>query len=63
MEFIWQDVCFRDEVKLLPAEALLHLHVVVAQAVLSCDLMTLGKVIDPLEFIEAFVKVALTGAC
>ena len=55
VKLIWEDVGFGDEIELLAAEALLHLHVVVAEAVLARDLMTLREVIDPLELVEAFV--------
>ena len=51
LEFIWQDVSVRNEVKLGAAEALLHLDIVVAQSVFPCDLMTLWEVIDFLELI------------
>ena len=63
VKLIWQDVCFRDEVELLPAEALLHLDIVVAETILTCDLMTLREVINSLELVKAFVKVAFTRAC
>ena len=59
LEFIWQDVSVRDEVKLVATEALLHLDIVEAQSVLPCNLMTLREVIDLLEFIESFIQVAL----
>ena len=55
VKLIWQDVGLGDEIELLAAEALLHLHVVVAETVLSRDLMTLREVIDPLELVQAFV--------
>ena len=55
VKLIWEDVGFGDEIELLAAEALLHLHVVVAEAVLPSNLMTLWEVIDPLELVEAFV--------
>ena len=59
LEFIWQDVSVRDEVKLVATEALLHLDIVEAQSVLPCNLMTLREVIDLLELIESFIQVAL----
>ena len=58
MELVWQDVSIRNEIILIPAKSLLHLDIVVAKPILSCDLIALWKVIDPLEFIEAFIQVA-----
>ena len=58
MELVWQDVSIRNEIILIPAKSLLHLDIVVAKPILSCDLIALWEVIDPLEFIEAFVQVA-----
>ena len=55
VKLIWQDVGLGDEIELLPAEALLHLHVVVTETILSRDLMTLREVIDPLVLVKAFV--------
>ena len=63
VKLIWQDVCLWDEVELLPAEALLHLDIVVAETVLTSDLMTLREVINSLELVKAFVKVAFTRTC
>ena len=63
VKLIWQDVCLGNEVELLSAEALLHLDIVVAETVLTCDLMTLREVINSLELVKAFVKVAFTRAC
>ena len=60
VKLIWQDVCLGNEVELLPAEAFLHLYIVVAETVLTRDLMTLREVINSLKLIKAFVKVALT---
>ena len=51
VKLIWQDVGLGDEIELLPAEALLHLHVVVTETILSRDLMTLREVIDPLVLV------------
>ena len=59
LEFIWQDVSVRDEVKLVATEALLHLDIVEAQSVLPCNLMTLREVINLLELIKSFIQVAL----
>lgn len=62
MEFGRQNVRLWDEVKGLSPEALLHLHIVVAQAVLAGDFVTHWEVVDSLELIQAFVEVALAGA-
>ena len=55
VKLIWQDVGLGDEIELLATEALLHLHVVVTETILSRDLMTLREVIDPLVLVKAFV--------
>ena len=57
MKFIWQNVGIRNEIKLLSAKALLHLHIIVAQSVLASYLIALRKVIDPLEFIQSLVEI------
>ena len=51
VELLRQDVGVWDEVKLVFSEPLLHLNKVVAQAVLSSDLVTLREVIDALVLI------------
>ena len=63
MELIRQNVCIRNKVELFSAEALLHLHIVIAETVLSRDFIALREVIDPLEFVETFIEVTFTGAC
>lgn len=55
MELIWQDVSIWDEIVLISSKSLLHLHIIVAEPVLSSDFVALRKVIDPLELIEPFV--------
>jgi hypothetical protein len=62
MEFIRQDVGVRYKVKLLSTESLLHLDEVVAESVFPGDFITLGEVVDSLELVEAFIKVALARA-
>ena len=62
MEFLGQDVGVWDEVKLVAPESLLHLHVVVAESILPGDLIRLREVIDPLELIEALVKIRFATA-
>ena len=62
VEFIWQNVSVRNEVKLLSSEPLLHLHVVIAEAVFPCDLVALWKVIYSLELVQSFIQVALARA-
>ena len=61
MEFIWQDVCVGDEVKLASSESFLHLNIIEAETILPSDLVALREVIDSLEFVEAFVQIALAG--
>ena len=55
MELVRQDVGVGDEVKLGSAESFLHLDIVVAKAILACDLIAHREVVDPLELIEAFI--------
>jgi hypothetical protein len=62
VEFLRQDVAVRDEVELLAAEPLLHLHIVVAKSVFPGDFVGLWKVVDALKLIETFVKVTFAGA-
>ena len=59
VKLIRQDVGIGNEVVLLPAEPLLHLDIVVTEAIFARDLVTLRKVVDPLMLIEALVHVAL----
>ena len=58
MKLVWQNVSVRDEVVLLPSEALLHLDIVVTQAVFACNLVALREVVDSLMLIEALIHVA-----
>ena len=58
MKFVWQDVSIWDEVKLLSAISLLHLDVVVAQPIFSCNLITLWEMVDSLELIQTLIQVA-----
>ena len=62
MEFLGQDVGVWNEVELVAPESLLHLHVVVAESILPCDLIRLREVIDPLELIESLVKIRFATA-
>ena len=62
VKLIWQDIRFGDEIELLAAEALLHLHVVIAQSVFPRDFIALRKMINPLVLVQAFVQVALARA-
>ena len=55
VKLIWQNVGLRDKIELLAAEALLHLDVIITEAILSSDLMTLREMINPLELVKAFV--------
>lgn len=63
MEFVWENVCVRNEIILISAKSLLHLYIVVAKSILSCDLITLREVINSLELIETLVQVAFARAC
>jgi len=51
MELVRQNVGIRNEIELLPTEPFLHLHVVVAKAILSRYFVALREVIDSLELI------------
>ena len=48
---------------MLPAESFLHLDIVVAEAILSSDLVALWEVVNSLELVETLIQVALAGAC
>lgn len=60
-KLIRQNVGVRDEVKVLPAESLLHPNHVEAEPVFAGDLVALRKVIDFLVLVESFVEVRLTA--
>ena len=59
VELIRQHVGVGDKVELRAAELFLHLQVVVAQAVLASDFVTLREVIDLLILVETLILVAL----
>ena len=59
MELIWQDVGVWDEIELIPAEPLLHLHKVVAEAVLARNFIALREMVNPLMLVKSLVHVAL----
>ena len=59
MELIWQDVGVWDKIELIPAEPLLHLHKVVAEAVLPRDFIALREMVNPLMLVKSLVHVAL----
>lgn len=63
VEFVWKNVGIRNEIILIPAKSLLHLDIIVAKSILSGNLVALREVIDPLEFVQAFVQVAFARAC
>ena len=48
---------------MIPAKSLLHLDIIVAKSILSGYFVALREVIDPLEFVQAFVQVAFARAC
>ena len=62
MKLIGQNVGVRDEIKLFSAEALLHLHIIVAKSVFPGDFVALREMIYPLILVETFVEIALTRA-
>ena len=62
VEFIWKNVSLGDEVKLLSTKTLLHLDIVVAESILPRNLVTLWKVINSLELVQALIEIALTRA-
>ena len=51
MEFIWQNVGVGDEIELFSSVPLLHLDIVIAEAILASDFIALREMIDPLIFI------------
>ena len=51
MKLVRQDVRVRNEIVLVPPEALLHLHIVVAKPIFSGDFIALWEVIDSLKFV------------
>ena len=55
----WQDEGIRDEVKVLPAEPVLHLLDVYGESVLPRQLLARGKVINLLVLVQPLVKVVL----
>ena len=57
VELLRQNVSVRDKVELIFTEPFLHLYEVVAQAIFSCDLITLREVIYALVFVQALVHV------
>ena len=62
MEFVRQNICIRDEIKLGPAKSLLHLHIIVAKSVFPRDFITLWEVINPLELVQPLIEIALARA-
>ena len=60
MKLAGQDICVRDEVKLVSPKSLLHLDIIVAQSIFASYLVALWKMIYSLIFIEAFVKITFT---
>jgi hypothetical protein len=61
-KFVWQDVSVRYKVKVRLAEFLLHADHIVAEPVLSCYFVALREMIDLLELIQTFIKIALAAA-
>ena len=57
MELLRQNVSVRDEIKLVFPEALLHLDIVVAQAVFARDFVALREMVDALVLVQALVHV------
>lgn len=54
---VWQNVGVRDDiVDAASAKLLLHLHNVMAKAVLSRDLEALGEMIYSLIFVQALIE-------
>ena len=62
MEFVWKDIGVWYEIELGTSESLLHLDNIVTESILASDLIALREMIDPLELIQAFIEVTLTGA-
>ena len=51
VELVWKDVSVRNEIKLLAPIALLHLHIVVAETILSRYFIALRKVVYSLVLV------------
>ncbi len=58
-EFVWKDIGIWDEIERGFTEFLLHTDHIVAKTVLSGDFIGLRKVVDFLELVQAFIKIAL----
>jgi hypothetical protein len=58
-EFIWKDIGIRDEIERRFTEFLLHADHIVEETVLSGDFIGLREVVDFLELVQSFIKIAL----
>lgn len=58
-EFIWEDIGVRDEIEGCLSKFLLHADHIVAKTVLSGDFIGLREVVDFLELVQSFIKIAL----
>lgn len=47
---------------MLSSKFLLHFDIIETQSILPCDLIGVWKMIDPLIFIQSFIKICLTAA-
>lgn len=61
-KFVWQDVSVRYKVKVCLAKFLLHADHIVAEPILSRYFVALREMIDLLELIQTFIKIALAAA-
>ena len=62
LKLVGQDVSVSNEVKIISPEALLHLYVVVTEAIFTGYFMTLREVIYTLELVESLIEERLTRA-
>ncbi len=58
-EFVWKDIGIWDEIERGFTEFLLHADHIVAETVFSGDFIGLREVVDFLELVQAFIKIAL----
>lgn len=59
-KLIGKNICVWDKVKGSLPELLLHSNHVIAQPILPGDLIGLREVIDLLELVQSFIKIAFT---
>lgn len=61
-KLLWKDIGIWDKVEIVLAMPLLHLHYVLAQVVLSSDLIAGGEVVDLLVLIQSLIEIGFAAA-